>query len=140
MVRDIVDAINRADVEGVLDLMDRDFEWTPLENSPAAGVCRGHAQVGRYIRDWLDTMESLRLDLKDPVERGDTVVVEVDGRGRGRTSGIELTNHFWQVWTLAGGTALRMREYPTREQAHRALPAVARPDRPEVDSELHRRS
>lgn len=121
IVHSIVDALNRADVEGVLALMDKDFEWAPLENSPAAGVCRGHAQVGRYVRDWLDTLDSLRLNVTGPVQRDDTVVVEVNGRGRGRTSGIELTNHFWQLWTLADGMALRMREYSTREEALQAL-------------------
>jgi ketosteroid isomerase-like protein len=126
VVRDIVDALNRADIDGALAHMDPDFEWTPLEGSPAAGVCRGHAQVRRYVQDWLDTLDTLRLDLKDPVEAGDTVVVEVDGGGRGGTSGIQLSDRFWQVWTLAGGSALKMHEYRTREEAHRALAASAR--------------
>jgi ketosteroid isomerase-like protein len=119
VVRDIIDALNRADVEGVLARLHPDFEWKPLEGSPAAGVCRGHAQVRRYVQDWLETLDVLRLDLKDPIEMGDTVIVEVNGRGRGRTSGVELGNRFWQVWTLADGTPLRMHEHRTREEALR---------------------
>jgi ketosteroid isomerase-like protein len=119
VVRDIIDALNRADVEGVVDRLHPDFEWKPLEGSPAAGVCRGHPQVRRYVQDWLDTLDALRLDLRDPIEIGDTVIVEVNGRGRGRTSGVELSNRFWQVWTLADGTPVRMHEHRTRDEALR---------------------
>jgi ketosteroid isomerase-like protein len=125
VVRDIIDALNRADVEGVLDRIHPDFEWKPLEGSPAAGACQGHAQVRRYVQDWLDTIDALHLDLQDPIEMGNIVIVEINGHGRGRTSGVELSNHFWQVWTLDGGTPLRMYEYRTREEALRAATDAA---------------
>jgi ketosteroid isomerase-like protein len=124
LVEQIVGALNRADVEGMIALLDPDFEWIPLEDSPAPGPCRGHAQVRRYVQDWLDTLETLRLELDDPVEMGDTVVVGVDGQARGRTSGLELSNRFCQVWTLSGGSAVRMREYRTRAEALRATRAT----------------
>jgi ketosteroid isomerase-like protein len=118
LVREIIEALNRGDVDGMLERMHPDFEWRPLEASPAAGgVYRGHEQVRGYVEDWLGTFDDLRLDLEDPTEVANRVVVVVRGHGRGRGSGLELANHFCQVWTLRGGAAAGMEEYATRAQA-----------------------
>jgi ketosteroid isomerase-like protein len=118
LVREIIEALNRGDVGGMLARMDRDFEWRPLEASPAAGgVYRGHEQVRRYVEDWLTTFDNLRLDLEEPTEVADRVVAVVHGHGRGRASGLQLDTRFCQVWTVRGGTAVGIEEYATRELA-----------------------
>jgi ketosteroid isomerase-like protein len=117
LVRGIIDALNRGDVDGMLARMHPDFEWTPLETSPVARVYRGHEDVRRYVEDWLSTFEGLRLDLEAPTEVAGRVVAVVHGRGRGRASRVELHNCFCQLWTVRGGTAVGMEEYATREQA-----------------------
>jgi ketosteroid isomerase-like protein len=117
LVRTIIAALNRGDVEGMLAHMDPDFEWRPLETSPVARVNRGREQVRRYVEDWLSTFEGLHLDLEDPAEVADRVVVVVHGHGRGRVSGLQLDNRFCQVWTIRRGTAIRMEEYATRAEA-----------------------
>ena len=121
LVRGIVDALNRGDVDGMLARMDRDFEWRPLEESPVARVYRGREEVRRYVEDWLSTFDSIRLDLEDPTEVADCVVAGVHGHARGRASGVELDSHFCQVWTLRRGKAAGMEEYATREQALEVL-------------------
>jgi ketosteroid isomerase-like protein len=117
LVRGIVEALNRGDVDGMLESMHPDFEWTPLESSPVARMYRGHEQVRHYVEDWLATFESLRLELEDPAEVADRVVAVVRGHGRGRASGLQLDSRFCQVWTVRDGTAVAMEEYATREQA-----------------------
>jgi ketosteroid isomerase-like protein len=121
LVRRIVEALNRGDVDGMLASMHPDFEWRPLETSPIARVYRGHEQVRHYIEDWLSTFESVRLELDDPAEVGDRVVATIRGRARGRGSGLELDNRFCQVWTVRDGMAVAMEEHATREQAQAAL-------------------
>ena len=121
VVCDIIDALNRGDVDAMLARMDADFEWRPLDASPVAGIYRGHEQVRRYVEDWLSTFDILRLELAGPSEVGDHVVVVVRGHGRGRASGVELYNRFCQVWKLHCGTAVRMEEYATRDQGMAAL-------------------
>jgi ketosteroid isomerase-like protein len=121
VVREIIDSLNRGHVDGVLAGMDPDFEWRPLEDSPIAGTYRGHEQVRRYVEDWLGTFDVLRLDMEELSEVDDHVVVVVRGHGRGKASGVELDNRFGQVWTLRGGTAVRMQEYATREAGLAAL-------------------
>ena len=121
LVRRIVEALNRGDVDGMLASMHPDFEWRPLETSPIARVYRGHEQVRHYIEDGLSTFESVRLELDDPAEVGDRVVATIRGRARGRGSGLELDNRFCQVWTVRDGMAVAMEEHATREQAQAAL-------------------
>ena len=118
LVREIVEALNRGDVDGMLERMHPDFEWRPLESSPAAGgVYRGHAQVRRYVEDWLGTFDDLRLELEDPAEVADRVVAMVQGHARGRASGLQLDTRFCQVWTVRDGLAVGMEEYATRALA-----------------------
>ena len=128
LVRGIVDALNRGDIDGMLAGMHADFEWTPLESSPVARVYRGHDQVRHYVEDWRATFESLRLELEDLAEVADRVVVVVQGHGRGRASGLQLDSRFCQVWTVRDGTALAMEEYATREQALAVLSPRPRED------------
>jgi ketosteroid isomerase-like protein len=121
LVREIIDALNRGNVDEVLAYLDPEFEWRPLETSPVAGVYRGHEQVRAYIEDWLSAFDILRLELSGLSQVGEHVVVDVRGHGRGRASGLELDTHFCQLWTLRGGSALRMREYPGRQECLAAL-------------------
>jgi ketosteroid isomerase-like protein len=121
LVRGIVDALNRGDVDAMLEHMHPDFEWTPLEASPVARVYRGRADVRHYVEDWLGTFESIRLDLDEPAETGDRVVAVVRAHGRGRASGLQLETSFCQVWTVRDGQALAMEEHATREDALAAL-------------------
>ena len=118
LVHGIVEALNRGDVDGMLERMHPDFEWRPLEASPAAGgVYRGHEQVRRYVEDWLGTFDDLRLDLEESTEVGDHVIAVVNGHGRGRASGLQLETRFCQVWTVRDGMAAGMDEYATRALA-----------------------
>jgi ketosteroid isomerase-like protein len=117
LVRAIIAALNRGDVDGMLARMDPDFEWRPLEASPVARVYQGHADVRRYIEDWLTTFDGLRIDVDDLSDVADRVVAVVHGHGRGRASGLQLDNRFCQVWTVSGGTAIAMEEHATREEA-----------------------
>ena len=124
LVRGIIQALNRGDLDEMLGRMHPDFEWRPLEASPVARVYRGREQVRRYVEDWLGTFQSLRVELEDPTQVGDRLVVEVRGHGRGRASGVQLETRFCQVWTLRSGMAVAMEEHATREQA---LASIAGP-------------
>jgi ketosteroid isomerase-like protein len=117
LVRAIIAALNRGDVDGMLAHMDPGFEWRPLEASPVARVYQGHEDVRRYVEDWLGTFEGLRLDVEELSEVSDRVIAVVHGHGRGRGSGLQLHNRFCQVWTVIRGKATAMEEHATREEA-----------------------
>jgi ketosteroid isomerase-like protein len=121
LVLEIIDAFNRGDVDAMLARMDPDFEWTPLENSPAPGGLRGHERVRRYVEDWQAAFDNLRMELGELSTVGGHVVAVVRGHGRGRASGVEMHNVYCQVWTLRDGRAVRMEEHPTRDAGLAAL-------------------
>ena len=121
LVREIIEALNRGDVEAMLARMDPAFEWRPIKDSPVLRTYRGHEQVRRYVEDWLSTFEDIRMELEEPVAVGDHVVVVVRSQARGRASRIELHGRFCQVWTLSGDRAARMAEYTTRDEGLAAL-------------------
>jgi uncharacterized protein len=122
LVRAIIEALNRGDVDSMLAYMDRDFEWRPLDASPiVTGIYRGHDHVRSYVEDWIGAFEDLRLDLEDPVEVGDRVIAMAHGQARGRASGVAFENTFCQVWTVRDGRAIAMDEYETREEALEAV-------------------
>lgn len=116
-MREIIAALNRGDIDGMLTRMHPDFEWRPLETSPVARVYRGHEEVRGYVEDWLTTFDTLRLELVEPTQIADRVVAGVRGRSRGRASGLELDTHFCQLWTLGDEAAIAMEEHPTRSEA-----------------------
>jgi ketosteroid isomerase-like protein len=124
LVREIVGALNRGDLDAMLARMDSSFEWRPLENSPVGRVARGHDEVRAYVEDWLGTLESVRLELEELEEIDGRVVATVLGHGRGRVSELALESRFCQVWTVRDGRALRMEEHATREAAFAALRAA----------------
>jgi ketosteroid isomerase-like protein len=121
LVRAIIDALNRGDVDAMLARMHPDFEWRPLEASPVARVYRGHEQVRSYVEDWLGTFERLRISLVEAAEVSEHVVAVVSGHGRGRGSGLALDSRFCQVWTVRDDQAVAMEEHATREQGMAAL-------------------
>jgi ketosteroid isomerase-like protein len=123
LVREIIEALNRGDVDAMLARMHPDFEWRPLEASPVARVYSGHEQVRGYVEDWLSTLDGVRLDLDDPTEIADRVLAPVRGRARGRTSGLDIESRFCQLWTVRDGMAVAMQEYATREDALDAIDA-----------------
>ena len=123
VVRAFIDALNGGRVDELIERIDPDFEWTPLEDSPIAHRYRGREQVRRYVEDWLATFDSVRLELEELREVGDHVITAVHGHGRGRLSGVQLHSSFCQVWRLRAGTPTCMREYRDLEQGLASLHA-----------------
>ena len=76
-VRDVIDAINRADVDGFLAGTHTDFEWEVLEESPLAGTYRGEEEVRAYVEEWLNTFGDVHLNVEELVEVNDHVLVVV---------------------------------------------------------------
>jgi uncharacterized protein len=116
-VRDVIEAINRGDVDGFLARTHVDFEWRALEASPLAGTYRGREEVRAYVEEWLNTFDDARLGIEELVEMDDQVLVVVRGSARGKASGAVVRNHFCQLWTVSGGVPTRMHEFATREEA-----------------------
>jgi ketosteroid isomerase-like protein len=122
-VREVIDAINRGDVAAFLARTHADFAWEVLDASPLVGTYRGREELRAYLEEWLTTFDEVRLGIEELVELDDQVLVVIRGRAWGKASGVEVGNHFLQLWTMRGGVPVRMHEYPTREEALAAAEA-----------------
>jgi ketosteroid isomerase-like protein len=118
----IMDAFNSGDIERILALMHPEFETeVPAELSTEPDVYRGHEGVRRYF-DSFWPMEDVRFEAKGFWDAGgsgpdESVVADVRLTVRGPHTAIPVEQRIAQVWTLRDGRALRVRTYPTLDQA-----------------------
>jgi uncharacterized protein len=124
VVRRVYEAAAGRDSAAVLDLYDPEIELdsTRLDIVGAAGaVHRGHDGMRKFFREWHEAWESIEYDFDELIDAGgDQVVSVVTRRGRGRASGAEVELHVALLWTLRDGKVVRVRWFPTREQALQA--------------------
>jgi uncharacterized protein len=111
------DALNSGDLSVVLALLDPDIEWHEPAPSPDAGTHRGRDSFERFVRSWLESFDSLRVEPEQVVERDDDLVAVVRQTGTGRASGLRVEARLAHVWTAANGRAVRWEAIPDAEAA-----------------------
>jgi ketosteroid isomerase-like protein len=111
-------AFSNGEVDRFLALVDPDIEWKSVEDTePKRGVDGVIESVGDWFRVW----EELHIEQEELIDAGDHVIAVVNERGR--LAGIEgeVSERFFQVWTLRDGKIVSFREYKTRREAVEAV-------------------
>jgi ketosteroid isomerase-like protein len=125
LVRRLWDTWNRRDHEAVFAHYDEDIEWRGgelLQVPDAEPVYRGHEGVRTFWRTWLAAWEEVSYEAVEFRDAGDHVVALVENQHmRGRTSGVDLTLTYAQVWTLRDGKVVRMRSFADQDEALRSV-------------------
>jgi ketosteroid isomerase-like protein len=111
------DALNNGDLSVVLELLDPDIEWHEPAPSPDAGAHRGRDSFERFLRSWLESFDSFRVQPEQVVERGCELVAVVHQTGTGRSSRLQVETRLAHVWTVADGRAVRWEAIPDIEAA-----------------------
>jgi ketosteroid isomerase-like protein len=89
---------------------------------PDSGVYRGVDEIGRYMReDFLADFEGARIEGEEFLEAGDSVVVRVRQEARGPESGAPVAMSYYQLWTLRGGSVIRIESVMERDDALAAV-------------------
>jgi ketosteroid isomerase-like protein len=89
-VKGALEAMNRGDVEAVLQALDPEIEWhMALQElvGGVAGVYHGHRGVREYFRDMDEAFAEVELDYTEFRDLGDRVLATGSFRTRGRYSG-----------------------------------------------------
>ncbi len=112
-------ALNRGDIDSVLEIFDPEIEFRLPEGGINAGTFRGLQELREFLTGYTDAFESLRVELEKFFEIDDRVVVFLRLVARGRISGAEVAVAPAQVWTMRHGKAIRFEVYPNaaREEA-----------------------
>ena len=123
IVRAAYDAVSRADLDAVGELVAHDVELIDPD-LPGGGTFRGPGGIRQFVQQWLDAFEELEIDLERLVPAGDKVVACLHQRGRSR-SGVPVEMRDGHVWTIAGDRVTRVELYLTHEAALAAAGADA---------------
>jgi ketosteroid isomerase-like protein len=111
------EALNRGDLSVVLELLDRDIEWSEPAPSLDAGIHRGRESFERFFRGWIESFEDFRVEPEQVVERGETLIAVVRQSGRGLASGVKVEARLAHIWTVDNGKAVRWEAVPNVEEA-----------------------
>ncbi|MDX6615459.1 MAG: SnoaL-like domain [Solirubrobacterales bacterium] len=132
IVRRLFVAADEGDAATVFSLYDPEVEFdstrSPLPRlvGGAASVYGGHEGLRRFFRERSEHMEDIEDTCEELIDAGEAVVSVVTTRGRGRSSGAEVTSpSYAAVWTIREGRILRVVWLPSRAEA---LELVGLPD------------
>jgi ketosteroid isomerase-like protein len=122
VVRRMLDAFNRDDVEAVVAAFDASCEINePLEmpDSPATGF---HGHDG--IRQWMGNLREVakaRFEPRSFTPNGDLLLCELASRGLGQGSGVPIDWTTFAVMRMRDGKIERVRVFLDRERALEAV-------------------
>jgi ketosteroid isomerase-like protein len=114
LLREFYDALNRNDVDSAVELCDPDVRIWLNPDVVATLPPRGHKEVGNYLRGWFDSWDIYVPHPQEFLDAGDTVVVMVQLRARGKGSRFEIEEEMADVFTLENGSIVQLRLYVDR--------------------------
>ena len=118
LVRPIYDEWGRGNWRPVFDVYDPHMEWGwSSEFLGLGGVFQDQRDPNPRLRAWLDEWEEWRAEGEEYVEIGDYVVVLARYHGRGRGSGVEISQEGAHVFKLRDGKVVRLEIFASREKA-----------------------
>jgi ketosteroid isomerase-like protein len=120
VVDELIDAWNRRDLDAALERMHPECETRGAE---VTEPLRGHAGVAAAFRDWFEAFEEFAIEPEGRLEQGDRVLVPMRQRARGKGSGVEVEERFYQLFTLRDGKVFRFEEFSDEAEALQALGA-----------------
>jgi ketosteroid isomerase-like protein len=113
VVRRWLEAFNRWDGAGFIELWDPECEFFTLTGSRLAGApYRGHDGLRRYCEERAEVWAELRIETDELREVDETIVAIGRLCGRGLASGVEVEHGTGLIFDLRGGLFLRVRSYP----------------------------
>jgi ketosteroid isomerase-like protein len=109
IVKAMVAALKRGDLDGALAGLAPDVEVRDLANGPdQPEVIRGTNQMKEVWALWLDAFDELHLDLEEVFDAGNAVVCKAHWIGRGATSGMSIDVRQFDVFEFRDGAIVRV--------------------------------
>jgi ketosteroid isomerase-like protein len=119
LVRRQFDLFESRDLDGLFDASAHDVEVGGAPELPNSGTYQGQEGFLTWIGQWLDAWDEFRIELVDAEAIDDEhVVATVVQRGRGKGSGLEVTQSgLAYLVTIRDGVVRRLFLYPDRDAA-----------------------
>ena len=124
LVRQLFDRFAAGGIEPTLDLFSEDVVIEiPPDLSAEPDDYHGREGVRRYFAGFDGMLEDVRYEAIELMPAGEGVLAHIRLSGRGVTSGLDVDIEAYVVHELAGGRITRIRPYPSRDAAERAIAA-----------------
>ena len=118
IVRELWDAYSHGAFDHVIALTDPYVVLVTLEEGPLYGPDAVRANYARWMEAWEGEPDT---SVEEVIGVGDHVFVIACFRGRGRGSGVRVTQRLYEVYTLRNGRILRVDEFSDRAEALEAV-------------------
>jgi ketosteroid isomerase-like protein len=120
IMRAVIDALNRGELEAALKHMDSDFEFDASRTiGPVGGVVKLD-QMRAAWDEFFGLWEAVRFEVDEFIEAGEQVAMSATNYHRGR-DGIEVTVHPCYVWTIRNGRIVHGCFYQEWQEALEAV-------------------
>ena len=118
LVRGVFEAINRRDVQAMLDAYHRDADMSTLTSELVHGKSyRGHTGIREYFSSFADVWEELHLEPEEIRDLGDRILVVGRWSSRGRESGAEVEAPAAWIFVVRDGKVVFSRAYRDADEA-----------------------
>ena len=86
---------------------------------PGYGIYTGYDEIRAFMADWFSAFEfdEWEMEVEELFDCGDQVLSILTQRGRGASSGAEVSVEFAQLFTLRSGKIVRIDNYLDRRRA-----------------------
>ena len=122
VVRQLFDRFAEGGIEPTLDLFSEDVVIEiPPDMSAEPDDYHGHDGVRHYFAGFEGMLEDVRYEAIELVPAGELVLAHTRLSGRGASSGLDVDIEAHVVHELADGQIARIRPYPSRDAAERAI-------------------
>jgi ketosteroid isomerase-like protein len=119
IIRRGFETMQRDGWQTLFSMIDPEFELTtPADLAMEPDTYRGEAGLRRYFESFEDAMENIQIVPEGEfLGAGEKVFVPFRLSARGRETGIEATQHAFQVWTMRAGKGLWVEIFASRQRA-----------------------
>ncbi|MGZ8665715.1 MAG: nuclear transport factor 2 family protein [Solirubrobacterales bacterium] len=126
MVRSGFETLARDGVEGLLPLVHPEFQMTtPAGLAAEPDTYRGREGMRRYWDSFGDGMEGIEFVAREFEDLGGGKVLNTAVlRGRGRSTGIEVSQEVVLVWEVRDAMAYRVNIFASVEEARASVPSA----------------
>lgn len=125
LIRPIYEEWGRGNWRPRFDVYHPNMEWGWSDEFPGlSGVYEDHEDPNPRLLTWLSGWEHWRAEADEFLEFGDHVVVLATYHGRGRGSGVEISQEGAHVFELRDGMVMRLEIFATRAKALQSVQAA----------------
>src|SRR5919202_4542914 len=105
VVRRLTEALNARDLDRYyVEFFDPEVEWRTSVEDPDAAIYRGLQAYKRYLEQWIESFDGMRIDIEECIDVGDDRVFTWSRfTGRGRTSAAPAAWYLAVILTIRDG-------------------------------------